>query len=50
MRAERNYQGKWRFVIQEYLLVKQKKHPKFRFVQDFYRFQHRGTFAKYYRR
>ena len=33
---ERNYQGKWRFVIQG--LVKQKKHPKFRFVQDFYRF------------
>ena len=49
---ERNYQGKWRFVIQEYLLVKQKKHPKFRFVQDFYRFHgtDRQTFAKYYRR
>ncbi len=48
----RNYQGKWRFVIQEYLLVKRKKHPKIRFVQDFHRFHgtDRQTFAKYYRR
>ena len=31
---ERNYVPKWRFLIAEYNLVKAKKHPKFRFVQD----------------
>ena len=35
----RNYVRKWKFLIQEYELVKQKHHPKFRFVADFYRFQ-----------
>ncbi|MCY4613026.1 MAG: hypothetical protein OXB94_05320, partial [Nitrospira sp.] len=34
----RNYVRKWKFLIQEYELVKQKRHPKFRFVADFYRF------------
>ena len=29
---------KWKFLIQEYELVKQKRHPTFRFVADFYRF------------
>ena len=33
---ERNYVQKWRFLIAEYQLVKAKKHPKFRFVQDFH--------------
>ena len=48
----RNYVRKWKFLIQEYELVKQKRHPKFRFVADFYRFHqtHRQTFFKYYHR
>ena len=49
---ERNYIQKWRFLIAEYELVKAKRHPQFRFVQDFYRFHgtSRQTFAKYYNR
>ena len=45
----RNYVRKWKFLIQEYELVKQKRHPKFRVVADFYRFHqtHRQTFLKY---
>ena len=48
----RNYVSKWKFLIQEYELVKQKRHPKFRFAADFYRFHqtHRQTFFKYYHR
>ena len=49
---ERNYIQKWRFLVREYQLVKEGKHPYFRFVQDFY--SHHGTsrqtFAKYYNR
>ena len=47
-----NSGSKWKFLIQEYELVKQKRHPKFRFAADFYRFQqtHRQTFFKYYHR
>ena len=50
--VERNYIQKWRFLIREYELVKAKKHPSFRFVQDFYNFHgtSRQTFAKYYNR
>ena len=50
--VERNYIQKWRFLVQEYELVKAKKHPRFRFVQDFYNFHgtSRQTFAKYYNR
>ena len=49
---ERNYIQKWRFLIQEYRLVKAGKHPRFRFAQDFYSFHGttRQTFAKYYNR
>ena len=49
---ERNYVQKYRFLIREYELVKAKRHPKFRFVQDFYNFHgtNRQTFAKYYNR
>ncbi len=45
----RNYVSKWKFLIQEYELVKQKRHPTFRFAADFYRFHqtHRQTFFKY---
>ena len=45
----RNDVQKWKFLIQEYERVKQKRHPKFRFVTDFYRFHqtHRQTFFKY---
>lgn len=48
----RNYVRKWKFLIQEYELVKQKRHPKFRFAADFYRFHqtHRQTCFKYYHR
>ena len=50
--VERNYIQKWRFLVREYELVKAKKHPRFRFVQDFYNFHgtSRQTFAKYYNR
>ncbi len=48
----RNYIAKWKFMIQEYELVKQHKHPTFRFVSDFYTFHqtNRQTFLKYYHR
>lgn len=47
-----NYIKKFRFLVDEYKLVKKKKHPQFRFVNDFYRFHHtnRQTFLKYYNR
>ncbi len=50
--VERNYIQKWRFLIDEYEQVKAKKHPHFRFLEDFYRFHgtNRQTFAKYYNR
>ena len=49
---EKNYIQKWRFLIREYQLVKAKKHPHFRFVNDFYKFHgtNRQTFIKYYHR
>ena len=48
----RNYISKWRYMIKDYELVKSKKHPKFRFVSDFYKFHktNRQTFLKYYHR
>ena len=49
---ERNYIQKWRFLIREYELTKQKRHPRYRFVSDFYKANqtHRQTFLKYYHR
>jgi hypothetical protein len=49
---ERNYQQKWIFLIEEYLLTKSGKHPRFRFVSDFYKSHRisRQTFCKYYGR
>lgn len=49
---ERNYVQKWRFLIKEYEETKAKKHPKFRFVSDFYKHHgtNRQTFLKYYNR
>lgn len=49
---ERNYVQKYQFLIKEYQLVKQKKHPRFRFVSDFYKHHNtcRQTFLKYYGR
>lgn len=49
---KRNYIQKYRFLIREYELVKAKKHPGFRFVQDFYKAHNtnRQTFLKYYNR
>lgn len=47
-----NYLQHYRLLIKDYELVKQKRHPQFRFVNDFYR--HHGTcrqtFLKYYNR
>lgn len=47
-----NYVKKFRFLIKEYELTKQRKHSKFKFVADFYRFHNtnRQTFLKYYNR
>ena len=47
-----NYIKKFRFLIKEYEIVKQKKHNQFRFVSDFYKFHNtnRQTFLKYYNR
>ena len=48
----RNYLRKYQFLISEYELVKAKKHPRFRFVSDFYKAHQtsRQTFLKYYNR
>lgn len=49
---ERNFISRWRFLMKEYELVKQRKHPKYRFVSDFYKAHdtNRQTFFKYYHR
>jgi transposase InsO family protein len=49
---KRNYIQKYRFLINEYELVKNKKHPNFRFVKDFYKAYDtdRRSFLKYYNR
>lgn len=49
---ERNYIQHLKFLINEYDLIKEKKHPQFRFVTDFYKFYHtnRQNFLKYYHR
>jgi transposase InsO family protein len=49
---KRNYIQKYRFLIEEYDLVKAKKHPVFRYAQDFYTFHDtdRRSFRKYYNR
>lgn len=48
----RNYLQKYQFLIKEYELIKQKKHPEYRFVQDFLKAHDtdRRSFAKYYNR
>lgn len=47
-----NYIKRFRFLIKEYQLVKEKKHPQFKFANDFYKFHNtnRQTFLKYYNR
>lgn len=49
---ERNYIRKWRLMIKEYEAIKKKRHPRFKFVGDFYK--HHGVsrqiFNKYYHR
>jgi len=49
---KRNYIQKYRFLIAEYELVKTGKHPKFRFVREFYAAHDtdRRSFLKYYNR
>lgn len=49
---ERNHINYWKFLISEYELVKQKKHPHFRFAADFYKHHktNRQNFLKYYHR
>ena len=48
----RNYLQKYQFLINEYELVKAKKHPKYRFVKDFHEANgtDRRSFLKYYNR
>lgn len=42
----------WKHIIEDYELTKRKSHPRFRFVEDMYRFYgiHRQNFIKYYHR
>lgn len=49
---ERNYIQKWQFLIKEYEDTKAGKHPRYRFVNDFYKHNNvsRQTFCKYYNR
>ena len=49
---EKNYIQKYRFLIREYELVKENKHPRYRFVTDFYKAHStsRQSFLKYYHR
>lgn len=49
---ERNYIQKYQFLIKEYELIKQKQHPRYKFVTDFYKANGttRQTFLKYYNR
>ena len=49
---ERNYLSNWMHLIQEYELTKNKKHPRYRFVTDFYKAHNlkRQNFIKYYHR
>ena len=48
----RNYLQKYQFLISEYEQVKNKVHPRYRFVKDFYEANgtDRRTFLKYYNR
>lgn len=48
----RNYIQKYQFLIKEYELVKQKAHPKYKFVKDFHEANgtDRRIFLKYYNR
>lgn len=48
----RNYIQKYQFLIKEYELVKQKVHPKYKFVKDFHEANgtDRRIFLKYYNR
>lgn len=47
-----NYVKRFRFLIKEYQLVKEKRQSKFKFAADFYKFHdtNRQTFLKYYNR
>ena len=49
---KKNYIQKYRFLIGEYEEVKRGGHPRYRYVQDFYRAHDldRRTFGKYYNR
>ena len=49
---KRNYLQKYRFLIKEYEEVKAKRHKKFRFAEEFYKFHDtdRRSFRKYYNR
>lgn len=49
---QRNNIQYWKFLIEEYQLVKNKQHKRYRFVQDFYKAHgiKRQNFIKYYNR
>ncbi len=52
LKLKKNYIQKYRFLISQYEQVKQKKHPQFRYANDFYKFHNtdRRSFLKYYNR
>ena len=49
---KRNYLQKYKFLISEYELIKQKGHPKYKFLEEFYTAHDtdRRSFLKYYNR
>jgi hypothetical protein len=49
---ERNYLEKYRFLISEYIQIREGKHPRFRFAEEFYKANDtdRRSFLKYYNR
>ena len=48
----RNYIEQYQFIIKEYELIKEKKHPQFRYLEELYKAHNicRSSFHKYYHR
>lgn len=49
---ERNYKNKWKYLINEYELIKKKRHPRYKFVGEFFKAHNtkKQLFHKIYRR
>lgn len=49
---ERNYKNKWKYLINEYELIKKRQHPKYKFVAPFFKDHNikKQLFHKIYRR